>query len=87
MSRELATNTDVFLTAPQVRQKFGVTDMTLSRWLNGGDSRFPRPIYISGRRYWKAADLARFVAECDASKAEDAEAARQRAAVQPKKAA
>lgn len=35
----------------------GVSDMTLWRWLNDPALDFPKPIYISTRRYWREADL------------------------------
>ncbi|OSP53818.1 AlpA family transcriptional regulator [Pseudoruegeria sp. SK021] len=35
----------------------GVSDMTLWRWLNDPALNFPKPIYISKRRYWREASL------------------------------
>ena len=49
--------TEVFLTGPQVRARYGVTDMTVHRWLKNADLGFPRPTYINRRRYWREADL------------------------------
>lgn len=43
-----------------VKELFGVTDMTLWRWLNS-DTGFPKPIHISGRRYWREADILAFL--------------------------
>lgn len=35
----------------------GVSDMSLWRWLNDPELNFPRPIYISTRRYWKESEV------------------------------
>ncbi len=35
----------------------GVSDMSLYRWLNTPSLNFPKPIYITGRRYWREADV------------------------------
>ena len=35
----------------------GVSDMSLHRWLNNPELDFPKPIYISRRRYWREADV------------------------------
>lgn len=35
----------------------GISDMTLHRWLHDEGLNFPRPIYITRRRYWKIADV------------------------------
>lgn len=35
----------------------GISDMTLHRWLHNDDLRFPRPIYIGSRRFWKTAEV------------------------------
>jgi predicted DNA-binding transcriptional regulator AlpA len=41
----------------QVRKRYGVTDQTLWRWLHDDKSKFPKPIRIQGRRYWRVAEL------------------------------
>jgi len=35
----------------------GVSDMSIWRWLDDPELQFPKPIYISRRRYWGEADL------------------------------
>ena len=35
----------------------GVSDMSVWRWLSDPALQFPKPIYISRRRYWREADL------------------------------
>ena len=45
-------------TAAQVRSRYGnISDMTLWRWLQDANLRFPKPLTINGRRYWKISDL------------------------------
>ena len=39
----------------------GISDMSLWRWLNDPALNFPRPIYISRRRYWRQADVLTWV--------------------------
>jgi predicted DNA-binding transcriptional regulator AlpA len=46
-----------YLPAAKVRERYGVTDMSLWRWLHNEALSFPRPLEINGRRYWKLADL------------------------------
>ena len=46
-----------FLTAKQVRARYGgISDMSLWRWLQD-DSNFPKPMRVNGRRFWAVADL------------------------------
>ena len=33
----------------------GISDMSLWRWLNDPNLDFPKPLYISRRRYWREA--------------------------------
>jgi predicted DNA-binding transcriptional regulator AlpA len=48
---------DRYLTARQVRRRYGdASDMWIWRRLNDG-SGFPKPLEISGRRFWKLSDL------------------------------
>jgi predicted DNA-binding transcriptional regulator AlpA len=46
-----------YLPASQVRARYGVSDMSLWRWLHDPRLGFPAPIKIHKRRYWKLADL------------------------------
>lgn len=48
--------------ANNVRERFGVTDMTLWRWLRDDALSFPRPIYIKTRRYWREDELSDWIA-------------------------
>jgi len=62
---------EIFLPAAQVRSRYGVTDMTLWRWLSkkSADFQFPRPIEIFSRRYWRLSELQAFEARCVVSRA------------------
>lgn len=46
-----------YLPARQVWERYGVTSMTLMRWLKDPKNDFPKPVYIGRFRYWKWADL------------------------------
>ena len=48
---------ECFLPAAQVKQRYGVTDMSLWRWLKDESLAFPEPMKIKGRRFWRLADL------------------------------
>lgn len=45
------------LPARQVLARYGVTDMTLWRWLRDPKLDFPQPLYINRYRYWPLEDL------------------------------
>jgi predicted DNA-binding transcriptional regulator AlpA len=49
--------TDRFAPAREVWSRYGVTAMTLHRWLHDDQMAFPRPVYLGRFRYWKVADL------------------------------
>jgi predicted DNA-binding transcriptional regulator AlpA len=46
-----------FLPARQVWKRYGVTSMTLWRWLKNTDLKFPQPMHIGRLRYWRVSDL------------------------------
>jgi predicted DNA-binding transcriptional regulator AlpA len=47
-----------FLTAPQVHERYNISDMSLWRWLEDRDLGFPEPeLIIQRRRYWLESDL------------------------------
>jgi predicted DNA-binding transcriptional regulator AlpA len=51
-------NGDVFLPTRKVKKRYGdVSDMWIWRRLNEEESKFPQPVRINGRRFWKLADL------------------------------
>ena len=47
----------VYLTAPHVCERYGVTSMTLHRWLRNEKMKFPKPMYLNNRRYFKVDDI------------------------------
>lgn len=51
------SDTETYLTAPQVRKRYNVTDMSLWRWQKNPDLGFPAPMVINRRRYWRECDL------------------------------
>lgn len=53
---------DDLLPAAQVRVRYGVSDMTVFRWLADEKLGFPQPIRINNRRYWRVAELQAFEA-------------------------
>lgn len=46
-----------YLPTGAVRTRYGVSDMSLWRWLRNEALGFPHPTVINKRRYWKLADL------------------------------
>jgi predicted DNA-binding transcriptional regulator AlpA len=46
-----------FLPAADVCARYGVSDMSLWRWLRDEALDFPQPLRIHRRRLWKLADL------------------------------
>lgn len=43
-----------------VRREFGVSEMSIFRWLNDASLNFPRPILIRNRRYFWRSEIERF---------------------------
>jgi predicted DNA-binding transcriptional regulator AlpA len=50
-------NADGFLPARSVWERYGVTSMTLWRWVSDPSLGFPAPVYLGRFRYWRLADL------------------------------
>jgi predicted DNA-binding transcriptional regulator AlpA len=44
---------DRLLAAKKVRERYGVSDQTIWRWLHDKNSGFPKPVRLQGRRYWR----------------------------------
>jgi predicted DNA-binding transcriptional regulator AlpA len=51
---------DLYLPAARVRKRYGVSAMSIYRWLLDPELRFPKPIYIGRYRYWRLTDLAQW---------------------------
>lgn len=49
---------DIFLTAKQVRSRYGnVSEMTLWRWVHDAKLNFPAPEKIRARNFWRLSAL------------------------------
>lgn len=62
----------VFLPANKVGERYGVSSMTLWRWLKEESMNFPRPIYIGRYRFWRIDELQAWEAEQTAKRDEQA---------------
>lgn len=51
------TDGDRYLPARAVWERYGVTSMSLYRWLANEAMGFPSPFYIGRFRYWRLTDL------------------------------
>jgi predicted DNA-binding transcriptional regulator AlpA len=55
---DLAPSLRRYLTGPQVCQRYGVTDMSVWRWLQNPELGFPKPaMIINRRRFWLEDEL------------------------------
>jgi predicted DNA-binding transcriptional regulator AlpA len=52
-----AEHTDGYLPARAVWERYGVSEMSLYRWISDPKMDFPPPYYFGRFRYWKIADL------------------------------
>jgi predicted DNA-binding transcriptional regulator AlpA len=52
-----ADNDTVFLPAAKVRGRYNVSDMSIWRWCRDDSLKFPEPIRINGRRFWRLSEL------------------------------
>ena len=46
-----------YLTGPQIQARYGVTKMTIHRWLVDARLGFPRPLKINQRNYWLESEV------------------------------
>jgi predicted DNA-binding transcriptional regulator AlpA len=53
-----ASSANNLLPARKVWERYGVTDRTLDRWLEREELRFPRPVVVNRRRYFREKELA-----------------------------
>lgn len=52
------SQTDVhLLPTSKVCARYNISDRTVDRWLMRPELNFPQPIRISGRRYWREAEI------------------------------
>jgi len=55
---------DVLLTSTQVRARVGgVTTMCIWRWMRDDRVKFPAPVKINARNYWRLGDLRQWQSE------------------------
>lgn len=53
-----------YLTSSQLRDMIGgVSEMTIWRWSTDESVNFPRPVRIGRRRFWRADEVERWMAE------------------------
>ena len=48
---------DEFVSAPTLERRYGISDVTLYRWIKDPRKRFPRPRYIGRRRYFPPSEI------------------------------
>ena len=46
-----------YLTGTQVRARYGISEMTLWRWLQDSNMQFPIPMVINRRRFFKESEI------------------------------
>lgn len=61
---------DGYLPARKVWERYGVTSMTLWRWLKDERIGFPKPTYVRRFRYWRLSDLLAWERECAKGKSD-----------------
>lgn len=57
MQPHAETASDERLPAAAVLKRYRIVDRTLKRWLDNPGLKFPRPLVVNGRRYFRAVDL------------------------------
>jgi predicted DNA-binding transcriptional regulator AlpA len=59
LAKDLATRYGAaeFIPARIVWERYGITSMSLHRWLINEDLNFPRPLMIGRFRYWRLEEL------------------------------
>jgi predicted DNA-binding transcriptional regulator AlpA len=53
----MASAKDCYLPARKVWERYGVTAMSLHRWLRDKEMDFPQPTYLGRLRYWRLSSL------------------------------
>ena len=46
-----------YLTAPQVKQRYHISEMSLYRWIRDDRMAFPKPLTINRRRLFKREEI------------------------------
>lgn len=55
-----------FMPARAVWERYGVTYMSLHRWVKDERMNFPKPVYLGRFRYWKVSELKKWESTRDA---------------------
>jgi predicted DNA-binding transcriptional regulator AlpA len=50
------------ITGPELRRRFGITDMSLWRWRHDAELNFPQPVKLRCRNYYRESDIAAWLA-------------------------
>jgi predicted DNA-binding transcriptional regulator AlpA len=53
----MTNDTPTFLTQPHLRQRYGVSRMTIYRWQKDSKLEFPQPIEINRINYWRLSEV------------------------------
>lgn len=46
-----------YMTAPQVKQRYHISEMSLYRWIRDEEMAFPKPLTIKRRRLFKREEI------------------------------
>jgi predicted DNA-binding transcriptional regulator AlpA len=47
----------MFLSSKAARERYGISSMTLWRWMHSGRTDFPKPVCVNGRKFYKISDI------------------------------
>lgn len=53
----METHETIWLTATQLSRRFGISQMSLWRWLHDAKLNFPAPVQIRERNYWRLEEI------------------------------
>ena len=59
----MASDNQTYFTSRQLRERYGVSDMSIWRWCKDERLQFPAPIKINTRRLWKRGEIERWERE------------------------
>jgi predicted DNA-binding transcriptional regulator AlpA len=65
----MESNEAVWLTASQLTRRFGISQMSLWRWLQDPRLNFPAPVQIRERNYWRLDEIVAWEREAAAKSA------------------
>ena len=53
----------IFITGPQVQERYQKSNVTIWRWIKDAELGFPQPIRINRMNYWRLSDLEQWEAQ------------------------